>query len=214
MTRTLAPIYSVAWRAAIVLLTVQVSIDATQRYITGSQPAPEPILANAFATPFLVLHVIGATAALLAGPLQFVPLIRKRWPGFHRATGRTYVLGCALGAPAGFVLALGTSAGPVAGMAFAVSALLWPLFTWLGVRAVLEGRLDDHRDWMLRSYAVLAGAITLRLMLPAALMSGYEFYPAYRAIAWLNWSANLALCEYWIRRKRRQPAGSARLAPA
>lgn len=212
MTLKFARIYSVAWRAAIVLLTAQISIDSTLRYLANSQPAPEPILANAFATPFLVLHVIGAMIALLVGPIQFVRAIRTRWPTFHRTTGRIYVISCALGAPTGFVLALGTSAGPIAAAGFGLSAVLWLVFTWLGVRSVLDGRLDDHRDWMLRSYAVAAGAITLRLMLPAALMSGYDFYPAYQVISWLTWSTNLALCEYWIRRKRLSATGQAKFA--
>lgn len=212
MTRTLPRIYWAAWWGAIMLLTVQISVVSTLRYITGSQPAPEPIMANAFATPFLVLHVIGATVAFLAGPLQFMPAIRKRWPAFHRGTGRVYVLGCAIGAPTGFILAMGTSAGPAAGVPFAVSAMLWSLFTWLGLRAILAGRVVEHREWMLRGYAVLAGAITLRLMLPAALMSGYEFYPAYRVISWLNWSVNLALVEYWIRRNRASAAALTGLA--
>lgn len=194
------------------LLTVQISVDSTLRYITGSQPAPEPIMSNAFATPFLVLHVIGAMTAFLVGPLQFMPAIRTRRPAFHRATGRVYVLGCAIGAPTGFILALGTSAGPMAGVPFAISAVLWSVFTWLGLRAVLDGSIEEHREWMLRGYAVLAGAITLRLMLPAALMSGYEFYPAYRVISWLNWSVNLALVEYWIRRKRAPATGEAKFA--
>jgi len=209
MTRTLPRIYRAAWWAVIVLLTVQISIDSTLRYIIGSQPAPEPVLANAFATPFLVLHVIGAMTAFLVGPLQFMSVIRARWPAFHRATGRVYVLGCVLGAPTGLILASGTSAGPMAGIPFAISALLWSAFTWLGLRAVLEGRVEAHREWMLRGYAVLAGAITLRLMLPAALMSGYEFYPAYRLISWLNWTTNLTLVEYWIRRQRTSATGEA-----
>ncbi len=214
MTASLAPIYSVAWRAAVVLLTVQISIDSTLRYITASQPAPDPILANAFATPFLVLHVVGAMIALVAGPLQFVRAIRTRWPAFHRMTGRIYILGCAIGAPTGLVLALGTTAGPVAATGFAIPSILWPAFTWLGLRAVLEGRVDDHREWMLRSYALIASGITLRLMLPAAMMAGYEFYPAYRVISWLTWTANLGLCEYFIRRNRASATGATRFAAA
>lgn len=214
MTGKLAPIYSAAWRAAVVLLTVQVAIDATLRYLARTQPAPEPILANAFATPFLVLHVIGAMTALLVGPLQFVGAIRSRWPAFHRMTGRIYILGCAIGAPTGLVLALGTSAGPVAAIGFTIPAILWPAFTWLGLRAAIEGRLVDHREWMLRSYALIASGLTLRLMLPAALMSGYDFYPAYRVISWLTWTTNLALCEYVIRRRRPSITARAMFAPA
>jgi hypothetical protein len=120
----------------------------------------------------------------------------------HRATGRIYVVGCAIGAPTGFVLALGTTAGPVAGAGFAVQALLWAAFTWLAWRAAVERRFADHREWMLRSYACTAAAVTLRLMLPASAFLGFEFLAAYRVIAWLSWTANLALFEYYIRRSR------------
>ena len=202
MFARLSPIYSTAWRAAVVLFTVHIAVVSVHRYVTGSEPPPPPIIANAFATPFLVIHVVAGVAALLAGPVQFVRGLRARWPAFHRIMGRTYVAACAIAAPAGLVLALGTTAGPVAGSGFAIQALLWPVFTWLGWRAAVERRLDDHRDWMLRSYALAAAAITLRLMLPASMLLGYEFQPAYQVIAWLAWTTNLALVEYHIRRRR------------
>jgi uncharacterized membrane protein len=198
----------------VVLLTVEIAIVSALRYFTGLEPPPPPIVANAFAQPFLVLHVAGGVAALLAGPLQFVQRIRARRPAFHRATGRIYVLACAIGAPAGFVLALGTTAGPIAGAGFAAQAVLWALFTWLGYRAAVERRFADHREWMLRSYALTAAAITLRLMLPASAFLGLEFVPAYRVIAWLAWTANLALVEYWIRRNRASSVPYSRLAKA
>jgi uncharacterized membrane protein len=67
----------------------------------GSEAPPPPIVANPFANPFLVLHVAGAMAALLVGPVQFVGRLRGRWPAFHRCSGRIYVAGCALGLPTG-----------------------------------------------------------------------------------------------------------------
>lgn len=209
-----SPIYSAAWRAIIVLLTIEIAIVSALRYFTGLEPPPPPIVANAFARPFLVLHVAAAVIALLVGPLQFVLRIRARRPAFHRAAGRIYVVACALGAPAGFVLALGTTAGPVAGAGFAVQAMLWALFTGLAWRAAVEGRFADHRDWMLRSYALAAAAITLRLMLPAALFAGLDFVPVYRVIAWLAWTVNLAAFEYHIRRNRNSAATYAAFASA
>jgi hypothetical protein len=125
--------------------------------------------------------------------------------------GRIYVLGCGIGAPTGFILALGSTAGPVAAAGFAIPAILWPAFTWLGVRAAVARHFVDHQEWMMRAYAVLAGAIMLRLMLPAALMAGYEFCPAYRVISWLTWTTNLALCEYIIRRRRSRGSSPGRL---
>ena len=209
-----SPIYSTAWRATVAFLTVEIAIVSSLRYFAGSQEAPPPILANAFANPFLVLHVAGGVAALLAGPLQFVKRVRTRWPAFHRTTGRIYVAGCAIGAPTGFVLALGSTAGPMTGAAFALQAVLWGLFTWLGVRAIMDRRIGDHREWMLRSYAVTSAAITLRLMLPASAYLGFDFLPAYQVIAWLAPFTNIILFEYYIRRERNAAPAYGRLANA
>lgn len=212
MTRILASIYSSAWRALVALLTVEIVIVSALRYFTGSEPGPPPVLANAFAKPFLILHVGGGVTALLVAPLQFVRRVRVRWPTFHRITGRIYVGACAIGAPAGFMLALGTTAGPVASVGFAIPAVLWAVFTLRGWQAAVGRRIDEHREWMLRSYAITSTAITLRLMLPASALLGFEFLPAYRAISWLAWITNLALFEYVIRRKRLPVTGYAALA--
>lgn len=209
MVRVLALAYSTMWRAALALVTVSIAVVSVLRYFTSLIPAPPPIIENAFASPFLVLHVFGGVVALLLGPLQLTSAVRTRWPAFHRSTGRLYIAACAIGAPSGLILALGTTAGPVAGAGFVILALLWPLFTWLGVRAAMERRFDQHRAWMLRSYAMTAAAITLRLMLPAAGMLGFGFYEAYSVIAWISWITNLLLVEFIIRRK----APSARRVP-
>lgn len=214
MIRRLVPIYSAAWRAIVVLLTIEVVIVSALRYFTASQPAPPPVVANAFAKPFLIIHVIGGVTVLLVAPLQFARRLRTRWPAFHRITGRIYVVACAIGAPAGFMLALGTTAGPVAAAGFAIPALLWPLFTWLGWQAAVERRFAEHRNWMLRSYAITSTAITLRLMLPASALLGFDFFPAYRVISWLAWIANLALFEYVIRRNRAPTMAYSKLATA
>ena len=202
MIRKLIPIYATAWRVLIVLLIVEIAYVSALRYVTGTEAPPPPITANAFAQPFLVIHVISAMTALLVGPLQFVRRLRTRRPAVHRATGLIYVAAIAIGSPAGFVLALGTSAGPVAASGFAMVAVLSITFTWLGWRAAMRRQFAEHRAWMLRSWAMTAGAITLRLLLPASAMLGLRFYAAYPVIAWLSWLINLALIEYVIRRGR------------
>jgi hypothetical protein len=214
MDRRLARFFSIAWRGLVVLFTIEIAAVSAMRYFTHSQTPPSVITDNAFANPFLILHVAGGVTALLLGPLQFVRRIRERVPALHRATGRVCAGACAIGAPAGFMLALGTTAGPVASVGFAIPAVLWPIFTYLGVRAAIERRFDEHREWMLRSYAVTATAITLRLMLPAAGLMGIPFFPAYRAISWISWMTNLALFEVYLRRSRLAKAEEPRLAMA
>jgi uncharacterized membrane protein len=214
MIAKLAPIYSTAWRAAVVLLSVEIAVVSVLRYFTSIEPPPPPVAANAFANPSLLIHVIFGVIALLVAPLQFVGGVRKRWPAFHRATGWTYVAACAVTAPTGFILAVGTTSGPGAAVGFAIPAVLLPVFTWLGWRAAVDRRFGAHRDWMLRSYAVTATAITLRLMIPASALLGLDFSHAYPVIAWLAWITNLALFEYFIRRERVAGASYASLATA
>ena len=207
-------IYPIAWRATVVLLTVEIAVVSVLRYLTGSEAPPPPIVANAFVNPFLIIHVVASVTALLVGPVQFVHQIRRRWPAFHRATGRTYVAACAIGAPSGFVLALGTTAGPIVTFGFGIPAVLCASFTWLGWRAAVQRRFDDHRDWMLRSYGVIAVAITLRLLIPTTAFLGFDFLAAYRVNSWLAWIINVALVEYIIRRNRSSAPARARLATA
>ena len=211
---TLAKIWSPLWRTVLVLLTLQITATTVSRYLAGAEPAPPPILANAYADPFLLIHAVSGMVALLLGPVQFVRRLRARAPALHRATGKAYVAACAVAAPSGLVLALGTTAGPVAATGFALQALLLPLFVYLGVRAATERRIEAHGAWMLRAYAVIAGAVTLRLTLPAGMAAGYDFLTAYQASAWLASSINLALAEWHIRRVRGSSDGFPTLAAA
>lgn len=204
-----------AFSALLILLTGEVAAVSLLRYFTSLQTPPEVVTSNAFAHPFLILHVAGGVTALLIAPLQLIPRLRERRPAVHRAIGRTYALACAVAAPAGFMLALGTTAGPIAGAGFAVSAVLWAVFTFVGIRAAIEGRLDDHRAWMVRSYAITSTAITLRLMLPfAGLVLAIPFFPAYRVIAWISWLTNLAIAELYLRRRSSRSAAPAVTAVA
>ena len=64
---------------------------------------------------------------------------------------------------------------------------------------------------MVRSYALTAAAITLRLYLGVALGFRLPFTAAYPAIAWLCWTPNLVAAEILLRRAVRR-SGSGRFA--
>jgi hypothetical protein len=198
--------------AVAILLAIEVAVVSLLRYFTGGAQPPQVILDNAFARPWLAIHVGAGVVSLLAGIAQLSRRLRRRAPRVHRAVGLAYVAACLLSAPSAIMLSLGTEAGPIAGTGFALSAVLLAGFTFLGVRAALRRRFALHREWMLRSYAITGNAVTLRVMLPLAGLLGYSFLAAYAVIAWVSWLFNLALVELYIRRAR--TGASAIMSPA
>ena len=158
------------------------------------------VFGNLFARPWLTLHVAAAGTALMVGAFQFLPAVRRRRT-LHRWLGRTYAPACIAGGAAGFVLAFGTTAGPVAAWGFGLLAPVWIYTTaqgWLTARA---RRFDEHRRWMIRSFSLTFAAVTLRLYLPLAFIPGLSFEQVYVATAWISWIPNLLLAELYLRRE-------------
>ena len=180
------------------LLSVAIAAYSA-RYLLHPPRTPAEALGNPLGVPWLVVHVGGAVTALVLGSLQFAPGLRR--VGAHRWIGRTYVLGCLVGGAAGLVLATGSSAGPIASAGFGSLAVVWIAVNLLGWRAALDRRFEDHRRWMIRSWALTLAAVTLRLYLPLVGVLDLPFLPWYRAIAFLCWVPNLIVAELYLRRR-------------
>ena len=177
------------------------------RYFAPSIPAPAQLKANPMAHPWLWVHAGLAATALITGPWQFIPRLRARWPQVHRWAGRVYIFACLVGGVAGLLLASGSTAGPIARAGFGLLAVIWLIVNANGLRLAMSGRYAEHRQWMIRSFALTFGAVTLRIYMPAAQLAGLDPLMAYRAIAWLAWVPNLVLAELYIRGlPRRRPA--------
>jgi hypothetical protein len=52
---------------------------------------------------------------------------------------------------------------------------------------------------MIRSFALTAAAISLRLGLPIAPALGYDFTTGYIVMSWASWIINLAIAEIYLR---------------
>ena len=180
------------------LLSVGVAL-VSYRYLPKIGPMAPAILQNLFARPWLDVHVVGAATALLIGPFQFLPGVRARHRWLHRWMGRTYVVACLVGGVAGMVMAFGTTAGPVATAGFGGLATLWIIANVQGWRLAMARRFDEHRAWMIRSFALTFAAVTLRLYLPLIPLTDMPFIEGYRAISFLCWVPNLVIAELYIR---------------
>lgn len=185
-------------RIGTMLLATAVAL-VSYRYLANVGPMPPTIAANLFARPWLLIHVAGATTALLIGSVQFGGALRLRRPHVHRILGRLYVLGCLAGGLSGLLLAFGSTAGPIATAGFGLLGVAWITVNVQGWRYALLRRFPEHRAWMIRSWALTLSAVTLRVYLPLVPLLGLPFLESYRAISFVAWVPNLILAEAYLR---------------
>lgn len=106
---------------------------------------------------WLLPHGIAGACALLLGPMQFSDLLRQRFSQFHRVVGRVYVAGVFVAAPLGFYIQYfqeRTGDPRSFSIAAAVDAALWMITTGIAMVFILKGKVQEHRQWMTRSFAV------------------------------------------------------------
>lgn len=153
-----------------------------------------------------LIHMLVAPAALLLGPFQFLPGLRGRYPRFHRASGRIYVIACIIAGSSGLATAFHASGGPVAGFGFGLLAMLWVGATLAAWRAAVQRRFALHRLLMRFSYAMTFAAVTLRLQIPVGFALGYESYAAMSPwLAYTSWIPNViavAICTAAAQQRR------------
>jgi uncharacterized membrane protein len=108
----------------------------------------------------LIPHTLCGVLALVAGPLQFSSRFRQRYLKFHRVLGRIYVLSVFVGAATGVALAFGRPGFPgTCGQAAA-----WIVCTTAAFITARNRQLVQHRQWMMRSYAVTFTFVSSRVL--------------------------------------------------
>jgi uncharacterized membrane protein len=153
---------------------------------------------------WLFVHVITGTIALLVGPTQLW-LGLNRWTGIpHRILGITYVAGVTASSVAAFYLARHTDFGWVFGLGFGTMASAWLITTALGTIAICLRRVEQHREWMIRSYVITFAFVTFR-----ALQAGFDIAKLGNTMVermggavWLAWTAPLMITEVILQARK------------
>jgi hypothetical protein len=119
--------------------------------------------------PWLIIpHAVAGIIALLSGPLQFSSRIRRGAPKFHRALGRIYVISVFVAAPLAVVMS-NHRHDPRAihfVAATAVQTGTWLVATAAAFLTARNRHFQQHREWMVRSYAVTFTFVGTRVLQP------------------------------------------------
>jgi uncharacterized membrane protein len=106
---------------------------------------------------WLLPHAIAGACALVLAPLQFSDRLRRRHTTLHHVVGRIYVGGALLLAPLGvYIQYFQESIGGTRSFSVLSAVDAGMLMTTTGVAFLfaLRRRINAHRQWMTRSYAV------------------------------------------------------------
>jgi uncharacterized membrane protein len=116
---------------------------------------------------YLLPHALGGACALLLGPMQFSDRLRQRFIKLHRVVGRFYVAGALIAAPLGFYIQFFEERMGMT-RSFSIAALadatLWMLTTSIAFAFILKGKVQQHRQWMTRSFAVALVFLEVRVV--------------------------------------------------
>jgi hypothetical protein len=106
---------------------------------------------------WLLPHGLAGACALLLGPMQFSDRLRMGYAKLHRVVGRIYIAGVFIVAPLGTYIQYfqERTGGPRSfSIAAAVDGALLMITTGIALGFILKGRVQPHRQWMTRSFAV------------------------------------------------------------
>ena len=185
----------------VLVLAVPIVGYALAYVIVGERVYPPNLAASFVARPWGIYpHALFGSLALGAGALQFNRWLIVRHRPFHRVLGTVYVVAATVVGLAGLYMSVYSFGGLVTHVGFGMLAVL---LLWTTLRAYLAARqraIAAHRRWMLLSYALIFGAVTLRIELPLLIMAFGDFTPAYQVVAWLSWVPNL-LWAFWYARR-------------
>lgn len=147
------------------------------------------------------IHVFSAVFTLFAGFTQFSNFILTEQKYWHKLIGKIYVvLILFVNFPSGMVLAICANGLLPSKIAFVILDCLWFLFTLKAYLAIRKGKIESHKKYMMRSFALTFSAITFRLWKIILLnLTSLDEATIYMVDAWLGFVPNLIFIEFIIR---------------
>ena len=113
----------------------------------------------------IVMHVLLAAIVSFGGPMQIIPVVRNRFPKFHRINGRVYILsGVIISLTGIFILwTKGSVGGLIGAIATSLNGLLILAFAIPTIKFAWTKQFERHRRWSLRFFMVMSGVWFFRV---------------------------------------------------
>jgi len=193
---SLAALLAVGFFVAFAVPYLRLDSDALARYVSRRG--------------WLLVHVGSGAMALLSGPVQLWLGVSRRAMRVHRWLGFTYVTSVALGSIAAFYLATHTELGWGFGAGISGLGVAWIVTTAFAIAAIRRGLIEQHREWMIRSYVTTFAFVTFRALFGALQAAGIgTLHEQLAACSWFCWAVPLLVTEGVLQGRRIVDGGSA-----
>jgi hypothetical protein len=175
------------------------------------------------ATAGIGVHFAAGGIILALGCIQFVQWIRSGYPAVHRWIGRIYVTAAFLAGIGGltFIAAKGTIGGTTMDVGFGIYGVLTAAAAVETYRHARARRLDVHRAWAMRLFALAIGSWLYRMeygfwfLLADGAGHAKDFSGTFdKLMAFFFYVPNLLVVEALIRLPRASMSTTARWATA
>jgi uncharacterized membrane protein len=161
----------------------------------------------------VVLHVLAAALYAFLGAFQFPARLRRRYPNWHRRSGRVLVGAGLAVAGSGLWMTLFYPGAPGGDLLWGIRLLVGSAMAAsvvLGFTAIRRRDIPAHRAWMVRAYALGVGAGTQVFTqgIGEALFGTSDLSAAISVGS--GWAINAVVAEWVIRRPSVRRAARAR----
>jgi uncharacterized membrane protein len=156
---------------------------------------------------WLLPHGLAGACALILAPLQFSDRLRRRYTKMHRVVGRIYVTAVFVLAPLGvYIQHMEERIGYPRSftIATAVFAVLLTSTAAIALYFILNRKIQQHRQWMTRSYAVALVFFEVRLI--SGLLGLDDSIAATETIVWICVAFSIPLADLVLQLQAAHPA--------
>jgi len=104
----------------------------------------------------------------------------------HKIIGYVYALAVVIGTCGAIALIVHSASGIASTVAFIYLISMWPTFFFYALNHAIQKRIEDHKRWMIRHYALTWAAVPFRVF-PLLIHSfGVDVQIAYATGAWTS----------------------------
>lgn len=156
----------------------------------------------------MILHIVCGMTMLLLGPLQLCRPFRNRFPKVHRLLGKVYLTMAFLGAIPSVLISLRAHGGVPVAIAGVAKTFMHVVTAIFAIVRIKQGRVTEHREWMLRNYAIVFDIVLFRVW--TMLVARFRLKPetVYQGFTWVSFLSVMIPTESYIHLSKKERAGS------